>query len=219
VNFETVICFPLIYSLHLPRSARDRSSRPCPKTIGRRSAGFWRSRSIYRSMAYDRFRQNSSFVQACDRRLRPKQSGPNPYSKDEQVAGTGKVKRAGKRPLVDDRRGRLGLAARRQAQHRAQVVYQRLEASCRQPPLSLLVYRRPMRKVVRDSAPRRTGLTDVAQTVEHLAQVMRPLPGILALQQKVRRDQRPYPGADIRRIRLAANAHSITAESAGLPRP
>ena len=50
--------------------------------------------------------------------------------------------RGAQRPAIDDRGARLGLAARRQTQHRAQIVDQCLEASRRQPALRLLVYRK-----------------------------------------------------------------------------
>ena len=46
-------------------------------------------------------------------------------------------------PAVEDRGARLGLASRRQAQHGAQIMRQRLEAAGRHPALRLLVDRRP----------------------------------------------------------------------------
>lgn len=82
------------------------------------------------------------------------------------------------------------LAALCQAQRRALIVDQRLEASRRQPTLRLLVHRRPRRKVVWRPSLRCACLHDMPQSVEHLAQIMLPLAGILALQKQIRRNQR-----------------------------
>ncbi len=117
------------------------------------------------------------------------------------------LRRGTQRPAVDDRGGRLGLTTRRQSQHRAQVVHQRLETARRQPTLRLLVHRRPRRQVVGHPPPRRPRFHDVAQAVKHLPKGVLPLPRILPLQQQVRRHQRPFLITYIRRIRLAANAH------------
>jgi hypothetical protein len=127
------------------------------------------------------------------------------------IAGTlAALGRGAQRSTIDDRGGRLAPVACRQTQHRAQIVDQRLKASCRQPTLRLLVRSRPGRKVVRHPSPRRARLHDVAKPVEHLAQVVLALAGILALQQQVRRGQRPLLRADVKRIRLAAKCSSST---------
>jgi hypothetical protein len=78
--------------------------------------------------------------------------------------------------------GPNSLSPCRQPQHAAQIVHHRVKAARRQPALRLLVHRRPRRQVVWHPPPRRTRLHDVSKAVEHLAQVMLPLPGILTLQ-------------------------------------
>ena len=54
-----------------------------------------------------------------------------------------------------------------------------LKAARRQPTLGLLIHRRPRRQVVRHPTPLRAGFDDIAQAVEHLAQAIGALPGIL----------------------------------------
>lgn len=88
------------------------------------------------------------------------------------------LERGSQRPAVDDRGARLRLATRRQPQHRAQVVDQRLEVSRRQPALRLLVYCRPRQQVVGHPPPWRARLHDTTQAVDHLAQIMLLLTGI-----------------------------------------
>ena len=74
-----------------------------------------------------------------------------------------------------------------------------LEAPGRQPPPGLLVHRRPRREVVGQEPPRATGLDQPPEGVEHLPEVVLPLPGILP-------DQCQVP---------AANAHSSSVTSVG----
>lgn len=90
-----------------------------------------------------------------------------------------------------------------QAQQGAQVVGQRIEAAGCQPALSLLVDGLPGRKVVGHQAPRRARLHHVAQAVEHRAQAMLALPGVLAQQRQVMGDQRPILIGAVERVGLA----------------
>ena len=76
----------------------------------------------------------------------------------------------------------------------------RLEALRGQPALRLLVDRRPGRQVVRHEPPRGPGFDDVAQAVEHLAQVVVALAGVLAHQGQIGRDERPLFIADVGRV-------------------
>ena len=83
---------------------------------------------------------------------------------------------------VEDDGRRLFCPARRQTQHRAQIIGQRFEAARRQPALRLLVDCRPRGQVIRHPAPWRAGFDDVTQAIEHRAQRVFALPGILGQQ-------------------------------------
>lgn len=104
---------------------------------------------------------------------------------------------------VQDRSAGLGFTARRQTQDAAKILGQRLEAACRQPTLRLLVDCGPRRQVIRHPVPRRTGLDNVAEAIEHLAQRVFPLPNLFRLQRQIGRDQRPFLIGYIRRVRRA----------------
>lgn len=78
--------------------------------------------------------------------------------------------RGAQRPAIDDRGGRLGRSSRRQAQHGAQIAYQRFKATRRQPALRLLLHGSLGREIVRHPPPWRAGFHDVAQAVGHFTQ-------------------------------------------------
>jgi hypothetical protein len=108
---------------------------------------------------------------------------------------------------VEDSRGRLRGPPGQLAQHRTQVLGQHLEAAGGQPALRLLVDRRPWRQVIGHPPPWRTGLDDVAQAVEDLAQGVLTLASLLAYQRQVGRNQRPLFIADVRGVALPGICH------------
>ena len=113
------------------------------------------------------------------------------------------LRRGAQGAAVQHRRRRLFRPSGRQAQHGAQVVRQQLEAARLQPAPGLLVDRRPRRQIVRHGAPGNAVLDQIAQAVEHLAQGMIALPGILAQQRQVGHHQRPFLIGHVGRIRFA----------------
>ena len=95
-------------------------------------------------------------------------------------------------PAIKDGRARLRIATGGQAQQRAQIIGQLLEAPGRQLALRLLVDGLPGWKVVGHPPPWRARLHHIAQPVEHLAERMLALPCILAQQRQVGGDKRPF---------------------------
>jgi len=121
--------------------------------------------------------------------------------------------RGAERPAVQDRRRRLGATARLQPQQHPKVVHDRLEDTRRQPPPRLGVDNIPWRQVVGHPAPGRARLDHVAQPVEHLAQLMPPLPRSLWQQHKVGRNQRPFLIRHVGGIGFASHARNLALPS------
>ena len=117
-------------------------------------------------------------------------------------------------PTVEEGRTRVGAEAGGQAQERAQIVGQLLEAARRQPALGLLVNGFPGREVMGHPPPRRARLHDVAQPVEHLAERMLTLPRILTQRRQVGGDQRPFIIGHVGWLGRARRGH---APSPGFP--
>jgi hypothetical protein len=113
------------------------------------------------------------------------------------------LRRRAQGAAVDDRRRRLLRTARREAEQGAQVLSQRLETSCRQPALGLLIHSSPRRKVVWHGAPGNAVADHVAKGVEQLVQGVLTLRRCLGHQGDIRDNQLPFIIADIRRIGLA----------------
>lgn len=137
------------------------------------------------------------------RRL-PDSFGPNdrPF-RGCRGAPSAALRRRAQGPAVDDGGLRLLVPACGETQDDAQVPSQSLDASRTQPSLRLLIDDLPGRKIVRHPTPRRAGLHDIAQAVEHLAQRMDALRALFGQKRQIRRDKRPLLVGNIRRIRIA----------------
>ena len=116
--------------------------------------------------------------------------------------------RAAQGAAVEPGRGRLLLAPGRQAEHRAQVVGEHLEAAGPPPAPGLVADGVPRRQVVWHSAPGDAVANDVARAVEHLAQPMLPLLGGLGQQGRAGHHQRPFFVGHVGPVRFAGNHHA-----------
>ncbi len=121
------------------------------------------------------------------------------------------------RGAVENGRGGLGLAPGRPAQHLAQIVHHHGEDPGRDPAPALLVDGRPGREVARQVAPRRPGMHDPAQGIEHLAQGMPPLGRRFGHQRQVGGHEGPFLIAHVGRIGLAGE--HLTFHAARIPSP
>jgi hypothetical protein len=86
------------------------------------------------------------------------------------------------------------------AQQRPQVFHDDLEDASTDPPLSLLVDRRPGRQIVRHKTPLIARLYDIAKAVEHSPQTVLPLRLILSTKRQIRRHKTPFLVAYVTRI-------------------
>ena len=114
---------------------------------------------------------------------------------------------------VDDGDGRLRGTSCREAQDNAQILGQRLEAAGAQPSPRLLIDDLPRRQVVGHPTPRRAGLHDIAQAVEHLAQGVHALSALFRQKRRTGRNKRPLLIRNIGRIRFADCVIPQTSES------
>ena len=101
------------------------------------------------------------------------------------------------RAAVEDRGGGLGVTPGGEAEHGAEVVDDRLEASGGEPAPGLLVDHLPGREVLGEVAPRGSGPHRPAQGVEDVAEVMDPLAGILRQQTEIGQDEFPIGVGDV----------------------
>src|SRR5262245_2611621 len=82
------------------------------------------------------------------------------------------------RAAVQERRAGLSAPSRPQAQEQAQIGHKRIKGARFEPAARLLVDDDPRRQIMRNPAPWRAALDQIAQAVEDLAQLVAALSGI-----------------------------------------
>ena len=96
------------------------------------------------------------------------------------------------RAAVEDRGGRLGVAAGGEPEDGAEVVDDGLEAAGGEPAAGLLVDRLPGGEVLGQVAPGGAAADEPSQGVEDVAEVVDALAGVLGEQAEVGDDELPF---------------------------
>ena len=96
------------------------------------------------------------------------------------------------RAAIEDGGGWLGLLAGGKAEDGAEVVDDGLEAAGGHPAAALLVDHLPGGEVLGQVAPRRAGADDPPEAIEHIAEVVDALAGVLRKQAEIGDHEGPF---------------------------